>query len=247
MYNLKPYLGDDGDASVVGPERPLLNLMEYIKSQKERERRKQEERGGIVDDSPLVISVNEVQGVHVIDCDDDSTTSSSSSSSSSSSVSGSNSNRNDVKGKGIKGQNKKGKGKGGKAGGDDDGADDDDLFKTMNEELKRDSVIRKTGLGASPSPSSPSPAGTPVGSSGSGSSSDVGTRINSDANTIRTVLGGEGKFVWSAWRICESLAHKNKWREDAGRVDTLRAGMQIVKDCLEGRIALYFKPPPRQS
>jgi hypothetical protein len=51
------------------------------------------------------------------------------------------------------------------------------------------------------------------------------------------------RFVWSAWRICEALAAKKGWREDAGRPDTFRAGMQIIKDVIEGRICLYFVPP----
>lgn len=51
------------------------------------------------------------------------------------------------------------------------------------------------------------------------------------------------RFVWSAYRICESLAQRRGWFKEGGRPDCFRAGMSIVKDCVEGRLNLYFYPP----
>jgi ribosome biogenesis GTPase A len=59
--------------------------------------------------------------------------------------------------------------------------------------------------------------------------------------------GGDGgfsapRYVWSAFRICEAYAAKKGWREDNGRPDTFRAGIDIIRDCLEGRLPLFFIP-----
>ncbi len=63
------------------------------------------------------------------------------------------------------------------------------------------------------------------------------------ADSAKVSAALKPRFVWSAWRICEALAVKKGWREDAGRLDTYRAGMQIIRDVIEGRLSLYFVPP----
>jgi len=55
------------------------------------------------------------------------------------------------------------------------------------------------------------------------------------------------RYVWSAWRICEAYAVKKRWyTESSGKPDTFKAGMAIVKDCVDGRLNLYFLPPQLQ-
>jgi ribosome biogenesis GTPase A len=56
------------------------------------------------------------------------------------------------------------------------------------------------------------------------------------------------RFVWSSFRICESYAVKRGWfTESSGKPDTFKAGMSIVKDCVDGKLNLYFLPPRAQA
>jgi hypothetical protein len=52
-------------------------------------------------------------------------------------------------------------------------------------------------------------------------------------------------FAWSSWTICESLAARKGYRLPGvgGRPDTFKAGLDIVNDCLEGRLTFFFEPP----
>lgn len=56
-------------------------------------------------------------------------------------------------------------------------------------------------------------------------------------------------FAWSAWTICESLAVRKGFRLPGagGRPDTYKAGLDIVQDCLSGKINFFFEPPPLQK
>lgn len=47
---------------------------------------------------------------------------------------------------------------------------------------------------------------------------------------------------WSAWSICEAYAEKRGYRTKSGRLDTHRAGREILFDVIDGRIVLYFLP-----
>ncbi|OMJ20960.1 Guanine nucleotide-binding protein-like 1 [Smittium culicis] len=50
--------------------------------------------------------------------------------------------------------------------------------------------------------------------------------------------------AWSAWNIAESYAiDRGFYTSRAARPDTYRAGLAILKLCLDGRILLSFKPP----
>eukprot|EP01130_Rhizamoeba_saxonica_P000738 TRINITY_DN10664_c0_g1_i1.p1 TRINITY_DN10664_c0_g1~~TRINITY_DN10664_c0_g1_i1.p1 ORF type:complete len:612 (-),score=154.08 TRINITY_DN10664_c0_g1_i1:113-1948(-) len=47
---------------------------------------------------------------------------------------------------------------------------------------------------------------------------------------------------WSAWDICESYAEQRGFYVKRGRPDAYRAGNQILRDHLEGRVVMYFLP-----
>jgi len=47
---------------------------------------------------------------------------------------------------------------------------------------------------------------------------------------------------WTAWEICESYAEKRGYHTQKGRPDTHRAGLEILRDHLDGRVVLYFTP-----
>jgi len=47
---------------------------------------------------------------------------------------------------------------------------------------------------------------------------------------------------WNAWEICESYAEKRGYHTQKGRADTHRAGSEILRDHLDGRVVLYFTP-----
>jgi len=47
---------------------------------------------------------------------------------------------------------------------------------------------------------------------------------------------------WNAWEICESYAEKRGYHTQKGRPDTHRAGLEILRDHLDGRVVLYFTP-----
>ncbi|OLY78074.1 Guanine nucleotide-binding protein-like 1 [Smittium mucronatum] len=50
--------------------------------------------------------------------------------------------------------------------------------------------------------------------------------------------------IWSAWDITEAYAiDRGFYTSQAARPDTYRAGLAILKLCLDGRILLSFKPP----
>lgn len=51
---------------------------------------------------------------------------------------------------------------------------------------------------------------------------------------------------WSAWKICEAYAEKRGYRTKSGRLDTHRAGREILFDVIDGRIVLYFLPNQAQ-
>jgi len=47
---------------------------------------------------------------------------------------------------------------------------------------------------------------------------------------------------WSAWNICEAYANKRGYSTTRGRPDCYRAGNEILRDHLDGKIVLYFLP-----
>jgi ribosome biogenesis GTPase A len=50
-------------------------------------------------------------------------------------------------------------------------------------------------------------------------------------------------FEWSAWAICEGVAQKKGFFNRQGAPDVYRAANLILREVLDGKIALYFTPP----
>lgn len=49
---------------------------------------------------------------------------------------------------------------------------------------------------------------------------------------------------WTPWTICEAYAEKLKYKTDRrGRPDYHRAGVELIRDCVDGIVPLYFYPP----
>ncbi|RHY33107.1 hypothetical protein DYB32_001855, partial [Aphanomyces invadans] len=49
---------------------------------------------------------------------------------------------------------------------------------------------------------------------------------------------------WSSWTICEAYAEKKGYKtERRGRPDHHRAGAELIRDCMDGVLPLYFYPP----
>ncbi|ELR25337.1 GTPase of unknown function subfamily protein [Acanthamoeba castellanii str. Neff] len=48
---------------------------------------------------------------------------------------------------------------------------------------------------------------------------------------------------WSAWELCERYAQKRDYTTRHGAWDTYRAGNEILRDALDGRVLLFFYPP----
>mmetsp|Transcript_8218 Transcript_8218/g.13349 ORF Transcript_8218/g.13349 Transcript_8218/m.13349 type:complete len:578 (-) Transcript_8218:45-1778(-) len=53
----------------------------------------------------------------------------------------------------------------------------------------------------------------------------------------------EDNQPWSPWLICEQYALMKGYRSKGGRPDTYRAGNEILRDNLDGRLAFSFRPP----
>jgi len=52
---------------------------------------------------------------------------------------------------------------------------------------------------------------------------------------------------WSAWKLCEAYAKKREYTTRHGAWDTYRAGNEILRDTVDGRVVLYFYPPEEAS
>ena len=50
-------------------------------------------------------------------------------------------------------------------------------------------------------------------------------------------------YPWSGWNIAQCHAIKRGYRSKGGREDSYRAGLEILKDALDGVIVLAFDPP----
>ncbi|CAK4673429.1 hypothetical protein LEN26_000040 [Aphanomyces euteiches] len=49
---------------------------------------------------------------------------------------------------------------------------------------------------------------------------------------------------WSAWTLCEAYAEKKGYKTDRrGRPDHHRAGAEMIRDCMDGVLPLFFYPP----
>ncbi|KAF0686171.1 Aste57867_22023 [Aphanomyces stellatus] len=49
---------------------------------------------------------------------------------------------------------------------------------------------------------------------------------------------------WSAWTLCEAYAEKKGYKTDRrGRPDHHRAGAELIRDCMDGVLPLFFYPP----
>ncbi|RHY57926.1 hypothetical protein DYB38_000659 [Aphanomyces astaci] len=49
---------------------------------------------------------------------------------------------------------------------------------------------------------------------------------------------------WSSWTLCEAYAEKKGYKtERRGRPDHHRAGAELIRDCMDGVLPLYFYPP----
>ncbi len=239
IYELVPYLAADSDAALSGLSRPLTNFIESIRSERTKALNRQRALGNADDETqPDPVTATDIEGVFMTDLpqslgvlgSENTATSGGKGSAGSGARGGSNGRQ-----QGKKGGNTGGKRKGGRggAGGDDDYEDADDLFHAINKELVLDAVTRRQQT-------------TSTSSSLSTSSSSSLSSSTADSLTDQLRLA-ENKFVWSSIRICESFAVKKGWREEGGRPDVHKAGLHIVKDCLEGRLSLFFTPPPLPS
>eukprot|EP00466_Bigelowiella_natans_P010896 jgi/Bigna1/76341/fgenesh1_pg.40_\ len=56
--------------------------------------------------------------------------------------------------------------------------------------------------------------------------------------------GGGGESKWSPQMICEAFAEKRGYVVRGGTPDTHRAGLEIIRDCVDGALLLQFDPPP---
>jgi ribosome biogenesis GTPase A len=52
-----------------------------------------------------------------------------------------------------------------------------------------------------------------------------------------------GGYEWTAWDMCEAHAKNRNYTTKRGRFDVYRAGNEILRDCLDGVVLLYFAPP----
>lgn len=52
-------------------------------------------------------------------------------------------------------------------------------------------------------------------------------------------------YPWSGWNIAQCLAIKKGYRSKGGRENAYRAGLEILKDALDGVIVLAFDPPSK--
>ena len=52
-----------------------------------------------------------------------------------------------------------------------------------------------------------------------------------------------GKGDWSALAICEALGDKKEYTLSRGGIDIHRAGLEIIRDCVDGIVCLCFYPP----
>jgi hypothetical protein len=50
-------------------------------------------------------------------------------------------------------------------------------------------------------------------------------------------------WIWSGWSLCEAYATKRGYRNKNGVLDVYRAGNELLRDALNGRIVLSFAPP----
>lgn len=50
-------------------------------------------------------------------------------------------------------------------------------------------------------------------------------------------------YPWSGWNICLAYAIKRSYYSKGGREDTYRAGLEILRDTLDGIVLLAFDPP----
>ena len=82
------------------------------------------------------------------------------------------------------------------------------------------------------------------GADGDGLIARLDRALAEDLTVAGSAGGHAARFVWSAYRVCEAYAARKGWCEDSGRPDTFRAGLDIIKDCLEGRLPLFFEAPP---
>ena len=49
---------------------------------------------------------------------------------------------------------------------------------------------------------------------------------------------------WTPWSICEAYAEKKGYRTDRrGRPDQQRAGVELIRDCIDGILPFFFYPP----
>jgi hypothetical protein len=75
---------------------------------------------------------------------------------------------------------------------------------------------------------------------------DHSTRVE-DADASRVPSSSAASvsrpYVWSAWSICESLAHKKGFFNRKGDADVYRAANYILREVLDGVITLFFTPP----
>lgn len=56
--------------------------------------------------------------------------------------------------------------------------------------------------------------------------------------------GMDEKLAWTPFSVCEAYAEKKKYQTDRrGRPDYHRAGVELIRDCVDGIFPLFFFPP----
>ncbi|OQR83641.1 guanine nucleotide-binding protein [Achlya hypogyna] len=56
--------------------------------------------------------------------------------------------------------------------------------------------------------------------------------------------GVDEPLEWSPWTLCEAYAEKKGYKTDRrGRPDHHRAGAELIRDCMDGILPLFFYPP----
>jgi large subunit GTPase 1 len=76
-------------------------------------------------------------------------------------------------------------------------------------------------------------------SAGRDDDDDINNAVDEDVDD-----GAEPAYKWSPFAICAALAKQRGYMvERSGRPDSRRAALEILKDCRDGRIVLYWPPP----
>jgi ribosome biogenesis GTPase A len=76
------------------------------------------------------------------------------------------------------------------------------------------------------------------------SADDDGGARPIDEDVVEGDEGAEPAYKWSPYAVCAALAKQRGYMmERSGRPDARRAALEILKDCRDGRVVLFWPPP----